>query len=45
VIILEAANIKEAEEILSRLPLARERFIHFEIIPLAPYDGFARLFA
>lgn len=45
VMILEVPGPKEAEDILSQLPLACEGFIRFDIIPLAPYDGFARLFA
>jgi len=43
--ILEVPGQKEAEDILSQLPLAREGFIRFDIIPLVPYDGYARLFA
>jgi hypothetical protein len=35
----------EAAKILDQLPLVREGFISFKLIPLAPYDGFARLFA
>ncbi len=45
VIMLETSGMAEAEEILNQLPLVRESFIHFELIPLAPYDGFARLFS
>lgn len=41
---LECADGKEAEEILSGLPLVREKRIRFQVIPLAPYDGFERLF-
>jgi predicted Ser/Thr protein kinase len=44
VMILEVPGLGEAEDILSQLPLAREGFIRFEIIPLVPYDGYARLF-
>jgi muconolactone delta-isomerase len=44
VMILEIPGQKEAEDILSQLPLAREGFIRFDIIPLVPYDGYARLF-
>ncbi len=41
---LECADAKEAERILSGLPLVREKWIRFQIIPLAPYDGYERLF-
>ena len=45
VLILECANSHEARQFLESLPLAREGLIDFEIIPLAPYPGFERLFA
>jgi muconolactone delta-isomerase len=45
VLMLECAGEEEARETLARLPLYREGLIGFEIIPLLPYDGFARLFA
>jgi hypothetical protein len=41
---LECTDEKEAERILSGLPLVREKRIRFQVIPLAPYDGFERLF-
>ncbi|GAG16767.1 unnamed protein product, partial [marine sediment metagenome] len=44
VLIIECINVKEARELLEKLPLVREGFIDFEIIPLIPYPGFARLF-
>lgn len=44
VIILECKDIKEAEEKLGTLPLVKEGLIDFDIIPLEPYSGFARLF-
>jgi muconolactone delta-isomerase len=44
VLILECASVEEAQSILSTLPLVKEGLITFEIIPLAPYPGFARLF-
>ena len=44
VLILECNNVKEAKEILDTLPLVKENLIEFEIIPLIPYPGFARLF-
>ena len=44
VLILECESVEKAEEILSQLPLVREKLIYFEIIPLVPYPGFERLF-
>jgi hypothetical protein len=44
VLILEADDKKEAEKILGTLPLVKEKLIDFNIIPLAPYSGFGRLF-
>ncbi|MCE1253466.1 MAG: superoxide dismutase [Anaerolineae bacterium] len=45
VIMLECDSISAAEEITASLPLVQAGLIHFELIPLAPYPGFARLFA
>jgi muconolactone delta-isomerase len=45
VLILECVDVEEARRTLSSLPLVIAGLIEFEIIPLAPYDGFARLFA
>lgn len=45
VLMLECADVEEAERVLSTLPLVKAGLIAFEIIPLAPYPGFARLFA
>ena len=44
VLILECANVEEAEKLLDTLPLVKEGLIAFEVIPLAPYPGFERLF-
>ena len=44
VLVLECADMEEAQQLLSTLPLVKAVLITFEIIPLAPYDGFARLF-
>lgn len=44
VLILECAEIKEAQQALASLPLVKAGLIAFEIIPLIPYPGFARLF-
>ena len=45
VLVLECAGVDEAQAVLDTLPLVREGLIAFEIIPLVPYPGFARLFA
>lgn len=44
VLILECADGKAAEETLASLPLVQAGLIRFEVIPLIPYPGFARLF-
>ncbi|HSL46299.1 MAG TPA: muconolactone Delta-isomerase family protein [Anaerolineales bacterium] len=44
VLILECKDVNEAQEILASLPLMQAGLIRFEIIPLVPYPGFARLF-
>ena len=45
VLILECEDVSHAQTLLESLPLVRQGLIHFEIIPLAPYSGFSRLFA
>jgi muconolactone delta-isomerase len=44
VLVLECADINEAQQILASLPLVQAGLITFEVIPLIPYPGFARLF-
>jgi len=44
VLILECRDISEASQVLSTLPLVKNGLIAFELIPLAPYPGFERLF-
>jgi hypothetical protein len=44
VLILECSNILEAQVVLASLPLVKAGLISFEVIPLAPYNGFERLF-
>jgi muconolactone delta-isomerase len=44
VLVMECSTREEAEGILATLPLVREGLIRFELIPLAPYPGFSRLF-
>ena len=45
VLVLECPNVEEARELLNSLPLVKEGLIDFDVIPLAPYPGFSRLFA
>jgi hypothetical protein len=45
VLILECADLEAARQALATLPLVRAGLIAFDILPLIPYDGFARLFA
>jgi muconolactone delta-isomerase len=45
VLILECVDGAEAQQVLNTLPLVKAGLITFEIIPLVPYTGFARLFA
>jgi muconolactone delta-isomerase len=45
VLILECKDTEEARSVLATLPLMKSGLIGFEIIPLIPYDGFARLFS
>jgi muconolactone delta-isomerase len=44
VLVLECADIEEARHLLATLPLVQAGLITFDLIPLIPYDGFARLF-
>jgi hypothetical protein len=45
VLILETGTLEEAGSILQSLPLVERKLIGFELIPLAPYTGYERLFA
>jgi muconolactone delta-isomerase len=45
VLVLECGDLAEARSALASLPLVAEGLIRFEVLPLAPYPGFARLFA
>jgi hypothetical protein len=44
VLVLECADPTEAGQVLGSLPLVQAGLIRFDIIPLVPYPGFARLF-
>jgi hypothetical protein len=45
VLILECVDGAEAQQVLNTLPLVKAGLITFDVIPLVPYTGFARLFA
>lgn len=45
VLVLECDDLVHAKAITASFPLVRQGLIHFEIIPLVPYSGLARLFA
>jgi hypothetical protein len=44
VLMLECADELEARTVIGTLPLVEAGLIDFTLIPLVPYDGFARLF-
>ena len=44
VLVLEYENIDEASDVLHTLPMVNHGLIAFDLIPLVPYPGFARLF-
>ena len=45
VLVLECESLQHAETALASLPLVQRRLIRFELVPLAPYSGYSRLFA
>ncbi len=45
VLVLECDSAEAARQALDSLPLVAAGLIAFELIPLAPYPGFARLFS
>jgi hypothetical protein len=44
VIMMESDSVEQAREALGTLPLVKAGLISFELMPLVPYPGFARLF-
>ena len=44
VLVLECRDVAHAREVLASLPLVKAGIIDFRLVPLVPYDGFARLF-
>lgn len=45
VVLLECADLDAARAILSTLPLVQAGLIEFDLLPLIPYSGLARLFS
>jgi muconolactone delta-isomerase len=45
VLVLECADVEAARQALASLPLVSAGLVRFDLIPLVPYPGFARLFA
>jgi len=45
VLFLEVQDLPSARSLLARLPLVARGLIDFELVPLAPYPGFGRLFS
>jgi muconolactone delta-isomerase len=45
VLLLESPSVEDARAALATLPLVAAGLIGFDVIPLMPYPGFARLFA
>ena len=44
VLVLECRDADEARDVLNSLPLVQQGLIDFDLLPLGPYPGFARLF-
>lgn len=44
VLVLECADVAEADVALASLPMVSAGLIEFEVLPLRAYPGFARLF-
>lgn len=44
VLMLECKDLDDARAVLQTLPLVEAGLIDFTLLPLVPYDGFARLF-
>ena len=45
VLVLEVPHLAAAREVIDSLPLVAAGLIDFDLVPLKPYPGFARLFA
>lgn len=45
VLMLEAVSLDAAQEAVAKLPMAQDRILSFEILPLKPFTGLDALFA
>ncbi|MGB8214798.1 MAG: hypothetical protein WCE68_14675 [Anaerolineales bacterium] len=45
VLVLESNDVEQARRLIATLPLVQAGLITFDLLPLIPYDSFARLFA
>jgi hypothetical protein len=45
VLVLEVPDLAAGREVIDSLPLVAAGLIDFDLVPLRPYPGFARLFA
>ena len=45
VLVLEVPDLAAARDVIDSLPLVAAGLIDFDLVPLKPYPGFARLFA
>jgi hypothetical protein len=45
VLVLEVPDLAAARAVIDSLPLVAAGLIDFDLVPLKPYPGFARLFA
>ena len=45
VLVLEVPDLAAARKVIDSLPLVAAGLIDFDLVPLKPYPGFARLFA
>lgn len=43
VLIMECKNIREAEQLVARLPLVKEKILEFRFHELRPYTGYSRI--
>lgn len=44
ILMMECNSVEDARRILETLPLVEAGLVDFEVMALAPYDGFSRLF-
>jgi hypothetical protein len=44
ILLVESASVEDAKKALAKLPLVAQNLIDLDLIPLAPFTGFAHLF-